>query len=98
MKVCLDKTLRSMSIALDLAEISSINNSSNLIESISNINYCNHNFINHSKRATYIALVLAKALNLNQNSRKYIYISTSLHDIGATNSLKYSHSLEEFIK
>ncbi|MCD3350869.1 HD domain-containing protein [Clostridium botulinum D/C] len=98
MKISLDKTLRSMSIALDLAEISSIDNNKNIVENISNINYSNHNFMNHSKRATYISLVLANALNLNDDIKKYLYLSTLLHDIGATTSLKYSHTQEDFIK
>ncbi|EDS78254.1 HD-GYP domain-containing protein [Clostridium massiliodielmoense] len=97
MKISLDKTVRSISLALDLAEISSIDNK-NIIENISNINYSKHNFMNHSKRATYISLILANFLNLSDDSKKYLYLSTLLHDIGATNSLKISHTQTDFIK
>ncbi|KGM96798.1 hydrolase [Clostridium novyi A str. 4552] len=97
MKISLDKTVRSISIALDLAEISSIDNK-HIVENISNINYSKHNFMNHSKRATYISLILADFLNLSDDSKKYLYLSTLLHDIGATNSLKISHTQGDFIK
>ncbi|ABK62489.1 MULTISPECIES: HD-GYP domain-containing protein [Clostridium] len=97
MKISLDKTIRSISLALDLAEISSVENK-NIIENISNINYSKHNFMNHSQRATYISLSLANYLNLSDSSKKYLYLSTLLHDIGATNSLKISHTQTDFIK
>lgn len=97
MKISLHKTVRSISLALDLAEISSVENK-NIIENISNINYSKHNFMNHSKRATYISLSLANFLNLSDTSKKNLYLSTLLHDIGATNSLKISHTQSDFIK
>lgn len=99
MKISLDKTIRAMSIALDLAEISSIEDKhKDIIEKISNINYSEHRFMNHSKRATYIALKIANKLNLDNNCIQYLYLSTLLHDIGATTSLKFSHSAKTFIK
>lgn len=76
MKISLDKTIRSISLALDLAEISSVENK-NIIENISNINYSKHNFMNHSQRATYISLSLANYLNLSDSSKKlFIFINT----------------------
>lgn len=96
MKISLDKTLRAMAIALDLAEISSLENA-RIIEKISNINFSEHNYLNHSKRTTYIALKLAENLGLSDICMKELYISTLLHDIGAANYLKKSHSSNTFI-
>lgn len=96
MNISLDKTVRAMSIALDLAEISSMENVK-VFENISNINFSEHNYLNHSKRTTYIALKIAENLNLSKMDRKQLYISTLLHDIGAANNLKKSHSSNTFI-
>lgn len=96
MNISLDKTLRAMAIALDLAEISSVENT-RIVEKISNINFSEHNYLNHSKRTTYIALKLGENLNLSDICMKELYISTLLHDIGAANFLKKSHSSNSFI-
>lgn len=97
MDISFEKTIRAISLALDLAEISSSENLS-LGDSISSINLSNHEFYNHSKRTTYIALKLGKFLKLDETSMKLLYISSLLHDIGATNSLNKSHTSSEFIK
>lgn len=96
MNISLDKTVRAMSIALDLAEISSMENV-NVFETISNVNFSEHNYLNHSKRTTYIALKLGENLGLSEVCKKELYISTLLHDIGAANFLKKSHSSNTFI-
>lgn len=97
MDISFEKTIRAISLALDLAEISSSENLS-LGDNISSINLSNHEFYNHSKRTTYIALKLGKFLKLDETSMKLLYISSLLHDIGATNSLNKSHISSEFIK
>lgn len=91
MNISLSKTIRAMSIALDLAEISSIGDKEDIIEDISNINYSDHEFTNHSKRTAYIALRIGYALNLCNQDMKRLHLAAILHDIGATNSLKSSH-------
>jgi len=96
MKISLDKTIRAMAIALDLAEISSVKNST-IIEDISNINFSKHNYLNHSKRTAYISLKLGAQLNLPEIFMKELYISSLLHDIGASNFLKESHMTNTFI-
>ena len=96
MNISLDKTIRAMAIALDLAEISSIKDSI-IIEDVSNINFSKHNYLNHSKRTTYISLKLGEQLNLSENFMKELYISSLLHDIGACNFLKESHVSNTFI-
>lgn len=88
MYISMDKVLRSISIALDLAEMSSIGTNS-IIEDVTNIDYSKHLFLNHSQRTCYISLCLAKALNINGTHLEELYVSSLLHDIGATNfSLK----------
>lgn len=96
MKISLDKTIRAMAIALDLAEISSVKDST-IIEDISNINFSKHNYLNHSKRTTYISLKLGEQLGLSEIFMKELYISSLLHDIGASNFLKESHMTNTFI-
>lgn len=96
MKISLDKTIRAMAIALDLAEISSVKDSI-IIENISNINFSKHNYLNHSKRTAYISLKLGEQLNLPEIFMKELYISSLLHDIGASNFLKESHMTNTFI-
>lgn len=91
MKITLDKVIRAMSIALDLAELSSVKDSG-VVEEITNINYSEHKFKHHAQRTTYIAIEIAKALDLDIISMKELYISSLIHDIGATNSLEKSHS------
>jgi HD-GYP domain-containing protein (c-di-GMP phosphodiesterase class II) len=96
MKINLDKTIRAMSVALDLAEISSVKNTT-IIEHVSNINFSNHNYLNHSKRTTYISLKLGEYFNLSEVTMKKLYITALLHDIGAANFLKESHISNTFI-
>jgi putative nucleotidyltransferase with HDIG domain len=97
MKISLDKTIRAMSIALDLAEMSSIENK-HIVEKVSNVKYSEHAFLHHSTRTTYIALELGKILNIEQKSFEKLYISSLIHDIGAANTLYESHTSEEFVK
>ncbi|MCY6958826.1 HD-GYP domain-containing protein [Clostridium brassicae] len=99
MKVNLDKTILAMSIALDLAEINSIEDTY-VIENISKINYSEHEFFHHSKRTAYIAIKIATELNLDKKAMQCVYISSLLHDIGVTSSvsLTKNHTSEKFIK
>ncbi|WP_446897763.1 HD-GYP domain-containing protein [Clostridium sp. LBM24168] len=100
MKISMDKIIRAMSIALDLAQMSSRGNNSNkpIIERITNVNYSNHRFMHHSQRTTYIGLKIAEQLNLSEDKKKNIYVVSLLHDIGATNCLHESHLASLFIK
>ncbi|NEZ46781.1 HD domain-containing protein [Clostridium niameyense] len=96
MEVGMDKILRAISTALDLAEMSSFDNK-NVIENVTNINYSKHKFINHAQRTSYIALYIAKELNIEGRQLEELYVSSLLHDIGATNFLSQSHSSNKFI-
>lgn len=97
MNISLAKILKGLSVALDLAQISSIEYL-DVIEDISKINYSKHTFFHHSARTTYIALELAKVLNLDHNSIKKLYISSLLHDIGAGETFSKAHTSNTFIK
>lgn len=97
MEISLDKTIRAMAIALDLAEISSVYDI-DVVEKVSNVNYSEHKFLHHSKRAAYIALEIAKKLNFEDECLKELYIATLLHDIGASNSIIKSHYSNSFIE
>jgi putative nucleotidyltransferase with HDIG domain len=100
MNISMDKVIRAMSAALDLAQMSSRKNNDDtpIIERVSNINYSDHKFLNHSQRTAYIAIEIANYLNLSENEKKRIYLVALLHDIGAANSFKESHSSDVFIK
>lgn len=97
MKISLDKTIRAMSLALDLAEIGSIEGLDDTPK-VSKINYLQHTFLHHSTRTTYIAIELGRLLQLQDNIMNRLYISALLHDIGAANSFTKCHTSEEFIK
>ncbi|MCY6369787.1 HD-GYP domain-containing protein [Clostridium ganghwense] len=99
MNIRLNNTIRAMSVALDLAEINSIEDK-NIIENISNINYSQHEFSHHSKRTAYIALKISSQFNLDKQSLNCLYIASLLHDIGITSAsnLKICHTSEKFIK
>lgn len=96
MNINLDKTIRAMAVALDLAEISSVKNAT-IVEDISNVNFSKHNYLNHSKRTTYIALKLGEYFNLSEITMQKLYITALLHDIGAATSFKESHISNTFI-
>ena len=97
MEINLDKVIRSISIALDLSEMSSLNESNNIIEDVTNINYSEHKFIHHAQRTAYISVEIASKLNLPEDKQKLVYIASLLHDIGAANFLSISHSSNTFI-
>ncbi|MDD3223974.1 MAG: HD domain-containing protein [Clostridium sp.] len=100
MKINLDKIIRSMSMALDFAEISSIENNvidENFVGKVPSKNFSKHSYQNHSKITTYISLKIGEHLNLSENEIKKLYISSLLHDIGASNSLKKAHISKDFI-
>lgn len=99
MKINMDKIIRALSLALDLAQMSALDKNNNIIiEEVSNINYSKHIFMNHSKRACYVSLELAYSLQLDYSTIKELYISSLLHDIGASNFFSQSHSYPNFIK
>ncbi|KOA18329.1 cyclic di-GMP phosphodiesterase response regulator RpfG [Clostridium homopropionicum DSM 5847] len=97
MRVNLNKTIRAMALALDLAEKSSIKDK-DIVERVSNVNYSEHEFANHSRRVAYIAMSLSKFINFNLDEKNALYISALLHDIGASKGLKQSHNSDAFIK
>ncbi|MBM7870316.1 putative nucleotidyltransferase with HDIG domain [Clostridium pascui] len=99
MKINMDKIIRALSLALDLAQMSALDNNTNMIvEEISNIDYSKHVFMNHSKRVCYISLELAHSLQLDYSTIEELYVSSLLHDIGASNFFNRSHSYPNFIK
>lgn len=100
MKINMDKIIRALSLALDLAQISALDDKNNniIIEEVSNINYSKHAFMNHSERACYVSLEIAHSLQLDYSTIKELYISSLLHDIGASNFFSQSHSYPNFIK
>lgn len=96
MKISMVKIVRALSISLDLSQMST-DTSMPIIENISNIDYSKDNFIHHAQRTTYMALEIAKLLNLDEYTKKQLYISSLLHDIGATNHFSESHKSKSFI-
>ncbi len=81
MRISMDKIIRAMSIALDLAQMSSRNSGEKpIIENITNVDYSNHRFMHHSQRTTYIALKIANYLNLSgvRKNEKYMWFHCSM--------------------
>ncbi len=100
MNINMNKIIRALSLALDLAQMSALddNNNNIIIEEVSNINYSKHAITNHSNRVCYISLEIAHSLHLDYSTIKELYISSLLHDIGASNFFSQSHSNPNFIK
>ncbi|MEW9096362.1 MAG: HD domain-containing phosphohydrolase [Clostridiaceae bacterium] len=96
MEISLNKVIRAISIALDLSQMSSVDGT-NIIEEVTNINYSKHKFMNHSLRTCYIAIEIGRELNIPQDKLQGVYISSLLHDIGATNFFNVSHYSNDFI-
>ncbi|WP_315117897.1 HD domain-containing phosphohydrolase [uncultured Clostridium sp.] len=96
MEISLNKVIRAISIALDLSQMSSVDGT-NIIEEVTNIHYSKHKFMNHSLRTCYIAIEIGRELNIPENKLQLLYISSLLHDIGATNFFNASHHSNDFI-
>ncbi|WP_017413484.1 HD-GYP domain-containing protein [Clostridium tunisiense] len=97
MNISLNKVVNALSISLDLAETTSLQNL-NVIEDISGVNYSKHKYSHHSKRTAFIALEIGKKLNISEESYHNLYIASMLHDIGAQSMLDEVHTSVEYIK
>ena len=91
-----EEVLNSMSLALDLAEMSTFNDNQ-IFDCETNIHYTTESFLDHSKKTTYISLELCKELDLNKYLVEDIYLASLIHDIGAIEALEKSHATNEFI-
>ncbi|QAA31463.1 HD-GYP domain-containing protein [Clostridium manihotivorum] len=97
MQVSIDTIIPALSITVSLAEMSVekvVRENLNGV-TIQDIELDNSTY--HSRRASYIALQLGKALNLNENSYKDLYMCSLLHDIGYGNVLYKNYSADEII-
>jgi len=91
-----EEVLNSMSLALDLAEMSTFDDNQ-IFDNETNIHYTTESFLDHSKKTTYIALELCKELDLSKYLVEDIYLASLIHDIGAIEALEKSHATKEFI-
>ncbi|WBW98516.1 HD-GYP domain-containing protein [Oceanirhabdus sp. W0125-5] len=91
-----EEVLNSMSLALDLAEMSTFDDNE-IFDNETNIQYTTESFLDHSKKTTYIALELCKELGLSNYLIEDIYLASLIHDIGAIEALEKSHANKEFI-
>lgn len=96
MKYCFEEILSSMSLALDLAEMSIFDDKS-IFDSLTEIHYSRANFVDHSKKTTYIVLEMCKHLKIDNYLLEDIYLASKIHDIGAIEALEKSHLNSEFI-
>lgn len=88
--------LSALSLAIDLAECSTMCDY-NVMESVTDIDYRKHKFLNHSKRTSYVAVRIAQQISRDEEFIKNVYIASSLHDIGASGIMDASHVEEDFI-
>lgn len=95
--VNLKNVIRAMSLALDLTQISGYS-PEEVVHQDDSFNTFNHGFLHHSKRTNFIAISIGNHLKLSENQLKELYVSSLLHDIGATSSLKSSHNIDAYIK
>lgn len=95
-----NRFISSISLALDLAEacVFRENNMKSMnAGSLLHLDINNHNFVQHSKKTALIAMYLAKKLNYQNDSLNNIYIAAFLHDIGAIDAFRVSHTDLEFV-
>lgn len=95
--VNLKNVIRAMSLALDLTQISGYA-LEEVVHQEASFSTSNHVFLHHSKRTNFIAISIGNHLRLSEDQLKELYVSSLLHDIGVTSSLKSSHNTEAYIK
>ncbi|MCX7694668.1 MAG: HD domain-containing protein [Caloramator sp.] len=87
----LHQVVASLAFSVDLAETSIIADT-DFKDYTANINFSKHKFLNHARRATYVALKLAKKINKDEKFLSNVFISTALHDIGIRKDIDSAHS------
>lgn len=95
-----NRFISSISLALDLAEACVFREyslKSKSADSLMHLDVNNHNFVQHSKKTALIAMYLAKKLNYQNDRLNNIYIAAFLHDIGAIDAFRVSHTDLEFV-
>lgn len=97
MAISIKSIVSAISLALDLAD-NNWNKLDSLIDSSSGVNYCSHNFSNHCKRTTYIALEIGRQLNLTNETYFNLYITSLIHDIGTQNIFDLAHNSSTYMK
>lgn len=97
MAISIKSIVSAISLALDLAD-NNWNKLDSLIDSSSGVNYCSHNFSNHCKRTTYIALEIGRQLNLTNDTYFNLYITSLIHDIGTQNIFDLVHNSNIYMK
>ncbi len=97
MAISMKSIASAISLALDLAD-NNWNKLDSLIDPSTGINYCSHQFSNHCKRTTYIALEIGRQLNLTNDTYFNLYVSSIIHDIGTQNIFDLAHHSSLYIK
>jgi len=93
----LHQVVASLAFSIDLAE-TSVMCGIDVIEHTADINISKHRFLNHARRATYIAIKIAKHIENNDNFLSKVFLATALHDIGMKNDFDAAHANYDFIK
>lgn len=86
--------LSSLALSLDLAE-ASLMSENNVVESVSNIDYGSHKFLNHSKITCYVAMKLSQIISSDKLFLQKVFLSSSLHDIGVS-SIADAYRMDHF--
>lgn len=87
----LHQVVASLAFSVDLAETSTIADT-DFEDYTANLNLSKHKFLNHARRATYVALRVAKMINDDENFLSKVFIATALHDIGIKRDIDSAHS------
>jgi len=90
-KLDLHQVVASLAFSVDLAE-TSIMADSEFSDYTSDLNLSKHKFLNHARRATYVALKIAQKIGLDYNFLSKVFLSTALHDIGIKKDIDSAHS------
>ncbi|WP_027308173.1 HD domain-containing phosphohydrolase [Caloramator sp. ALD01] len=87
----LHQIVASLAFSVDLAETSIVADT-DFEDYTANLNLSKHKFLNHARRATYVALRVAKMINDDENFLSKVFIATALHDIGIKRDIDSAHS------
>jgi putative nucleotidyltransferase with HDIG domain len=101
-KVTVDfnRFISSIALALDLAEACVFRDyqlKPKDLSSFMHLDINSHNFAMHSKKAALIALYMANKLGYQGDKLNNVYIAAFLHDIGAVDAFRVSHTDIEYV-
>lgn len=93
----LHQVVSSLAFSVDLAE-SSIFCNIDIVDEATSVNLSKHRFLNHARRATYVAIKIAQKISKDDLFLSNVFLATALHDIGINSDFHSVHATQSFIR